>query len=400
MKRNIKVVSLAAAALLAVTPVISSIVNADAVNPISAQNTNSSNATTNSDSSAKTTDNSKNNQSSQTKNVKNSNSSNSSNSAKTNAKTTENSPIEVTFTQKGYTENGKVVTVNPNGLYFQISANSSFNPIDFTGSNDQEFKITAAKGEKITVNKNTVDSSKAGSLGTVQLSVADSTGKKTTITYYVYVKPEGMVQLHVGNPGYVENWMEDRYYDGTKFYVGKAVQYLNGRFYTSVSHISQEQADNANNNMSSWLDTKYVANSSATKATVSRKLIMHKAIGYTLKGEKTDKVYPAYTPVYVENEPINNNRGFGYYYQIYTADATPTGYYVKMTNITGMQRMLKHNAYIYSSSHRRTSFNGAWKLYKGHYVPTYGSPYKFKNGKSYYRIGGPAKQYVVVSNFK
>lgn len=366
MTSKIKIISLTAAALLAVSPTLSSVVNADNASPATTQTTNNSNAN---------------------------------NSAKTTAKTTQTSPIEVTFTQKGYTQNGKVVTVSPNGLYFQISANSKFNPTDFTGSNDQEFKITAAKGEKITVDKNTVDSSKAGSLGTVELSVTDSAGKKTSVTYYVYVKPEGMVQLHVGGSGYVENWMEDRYYDGDKFYVGKTVQYLNGRFYTSVSHVDQEQADNANNNMSSWLDTKYVANSSATKATVSRKLIMHKAIGYTLKGEKTDKVYPAYTPVYVENEPINNNRGFGYYYQIFTADATPTGYYVKLTNITGMKRMLKHNAYIYRSSRRRTSFNGAWKLYKGHYVTTYGSPYKFKNGKRYYRIGGPAKQYVITSNF-
>ncbi|AZR14603.1 hypothetical protein CEE77_00530 [Lactobacillus crispatus] len=38
-------------------------------------------------------------------------------------------------------------------------------------------------------------------------------------------------------------------------------------------------------------------------------------------------------------------------------------------------------------------------MYKGSTVTTYGGSYKFKNGKRYYRIGGPAKQYVRTSNF-
>ncbi|RMC47285.1 SLAP domain-containing protein [Lactobacillus sp. ESL0228] len=39
-------------------------------------------------------------------------------------------------------------------------------------------------------------------------------------------------------------------------------------------------------------------------------------------------------------------------------------------------------------------------LRKGRYIRTYGAPYQFKNGKLYYRIGGPKKQYVKVRNFK
>lgn len=37
-------------------------------------------------------------------------------------------------------------------------------------------------------------------------------------------------------------------------------------------------------------------------------------------------------------------------------------------------------------------------MYKGQKVTTYGGSYKFKNGKRYFRIGGPAKQYVKSSN--
>lgn len=74
--------------------------------------------------------------------------------------------------------------------------------------------------------------------------------------------------------------------------------------------------------------------------------------------------------------------------------------YIKVTSISGQGRVLKRNAYIYSTSTRRTTHKGAWKLYKGSTVTIYGGSYKFKNSKRYYRIGGPAKQYVRTSNFK
>lgn len=35
-----------------------------------------------------------------------------------------------------------------------------------------------------------------------------------------------------------------------------------------------------------------------------------------------------------------------------------------------------------------------WKLYKGETVTTYGGSYKFKNGKHYFRVAGPRKQYI------
>ncbi len=68
--------------------------------------------------------------------------------------------------------------------------------------------------------------------------------------------------------------------------------------------------------------------------------------------------------------------------------------YLKATNIDGVTRRITHNAYIYRSSNRRTSFNGKWKLYRGQTVTTYGGSYKFKNGKRYLRVGGPHKQYI------
>jgi len=71
--------------------------------------------------------------------------------------------------------------------------------------------------------------------------------------------------------------------------------------------------------------------------------------------------------------------------------------YVMADNIDGTARVLSHNAYVYKTSKKRADRR---VLKKGATVVTYGSPYTFKNGKAYYRIGGPKKQYVKVANFK
>ena len=73
-------------------------------------------------------------------------------------------------------------------------------------------------------------------------------------------------------------------------------------------------------------------------------------------------------------------------------------HYLRATNIDGVTRKVTHNTYIYKSSNGRTSYNGRWKLYKGETVTTYGGSYKFKNGKHYFKIGGPSKQYIKSAN--
>ena len=69
------------------------------------------------------------------------------------------------------------------------------------------------------------------------------------------------------------------------------------------------------------------------------------------------------------------------------------------TNIDGVTRKITHNAYIYRTSTQRTPYgmtanSKKWKFYKGETVTTYGGSYKFKNGKRYFRVGGPRKQYI------
>lgn len=113
---------------------------------------------------------------------------------------------------------------------------------------------------------------------------------------------------------------------------------------------------------------------------------------YDENGKSLGEKYYAYRTVTVNQSPITINGAK--FYKLADRDA-----YIKVTNISGQGRVLKRNAYIYSTSKKRTTHNGAWKLYKGSTVTTYDGSYKFKNGKRYYRIGGPAKQYVRTSNF-
>ena len=120
---------------------------------------------------------------------------------------------------------------------------------------------------------------------------------------------------------------------------------------------------------------------------------MHQSIAYDHNGKSTGVVYNSYeTITYV---PKVVNIGGKTYYKIVGKDQ-----YVRVTNITGTPRRLTHNAYIYRTSTKRTSFNGKWKFYKGQSITTYGGSYRFKNGKTYFRIGGPAKQYIRVSNVR
>ncbi|ALI52275.1 SLAP domain-containing protein [Lactobacillus helveticus] len=127
-----------------------------------------------------------------------------------------------------------------------------------------------------------------------------------------------------------------------------------------------------------------------------RKTVMHNSIAYDKDGNKTGQKYYTYGSISVEPTPvtINGNQ----YYKISGKDQ-----YVRVTNIDGVKRKVTHNAYIYRTSTQRTPYgmtasSKKWKLYKGETVTTYGGYYTFKNGKHYFKVGGPRKQYVRTYN--
>ena len=125
----------------------------------------------------------------------------------------------------------------------------------------------------------------------------------------------------------------------------------------------------------------------AADTNVTNKMIMHTAVAYDKDGNSTGVKYNAFSYARLVASPVKI--GDGIYYKVADKDQ-----YLKATNIDGVTRRITHNTYIYSTSTRRTSYQNKWKLYKGQTITTYGGSYRFKNGKHYFRVGGPAKQYV------
>ena len=84
------------------------------------------------------------------------------------------------------------------------------------------------------------------------------------------------------------------------------------------------------------------------------------------------------------------------YYEV-VENGKLSGKFINADNIDGTKRTLKHNAYVYKTSKKRAN---KVVLKKGETVTTYGGSYTFKNGKKYYKIGNDTKKtYVKVANF-
>lgn len=135
-----------------------------------------------------------------------------------------------------------------------------------------------------------------------------------------------------------------------------------------------------------------------TPATVpsQSKTIMHNAYFYDKDAKRvgTDKV-TRYNTVTVAMNTTKLANGISYYEVIENGKAT--GKFINADNIDGTKRTLKHNAYVYKSSKKRAN---KVVLKKGETVTTYGGSYTFKNGKQYYKIGNNTeKTYVKASNF-
>ena len=172
-----------------------------------------------------------------------------------------------------------------------------------------------------------------------------------------------------------------------------------GWFIAPKSFTFNMTATADNNNASKTLAvTVSVPNGKeVTPATVpsQSKTIMHNAYYYDKNAKRvgTDKV-TRYDTVTVATSTTTIN-GISYYEVVENGKAT--GKFINADNIDGTKRTLKHNAYVYKSSKKRAN---KVVLKKGTEVTTYGGSYKFKNGKKYYKIGADTKKtYVRVENF-
>ncbi|RMC23742.1 MULTISPECIES: SLAP domain-containing protein [unclassified Lactobacillus] len=138
-----------------------------------------------------------------------------------------------------------------------------------------------------------------------------------------------------------------------------------------------------------YIENKYVDGSVAPAPTVTKQ-VMHNSYIYDANHKRVGtKTLASYSTVNVYGDATKLADG-SLVYKI------GDNQYVMADNIDGTSRTLTHNAYVYKTSTKRADKR---VLKKGSTVTTYGAPFKFKNGKTYYRIGGPAKQYVRVANF-
>lgn len=308
-----------------------------------------------------------------------------------------------------YKQNATTVKQSANGQIFQVKPNSKFNPLEFTNSNGEKVSFSAdqsssnSKQAKLTAVSNSVDTSKAGTYYTVKLSAINDQNKSKTISYQVYVTPTTAIRFNsehlVYGYRFSDNYSRlvsmDKVNYGQKIYVGNQTYTCSNNYqhtpisYTKFSLKSQKDANSASNN--NWIPTSELMTGGSQVKGVT-KMVMHTATVYDQGGSTKVRKIKAFTKLTFDSKTVMI-KGTKYYRVVDQPD------YIKATNIDGTKRKLKKNAYIYSSSTKRTSHNGVWKLSKGQTITTYGGSYKFKNGKRYYRIGGPAKQYVRTSNF-
>lgn len=160
--------------------------------------------------------------------------------------------------------------------------------------------------------------------------------------------------------------------------------------------VNVKATSNVNSKSATLPVTVTVPNIAEPVAPSVSKTIMHNAYYYNKEGQRvgTEKA-TRYDSVTVAPKTTTIN-GKTYYQVVENGKAVDK--YINAGNIDGTKRTLKHNAYVYKTSKKRAN---KVVLKKGDTVTTYGASYKFKNGKRYYKIGNNTdKTYVKVANFQ
>lgn len=240
----------------------------------------------------------------------------------------------------------------------------------------------------------------------VKVSAANQNNKVTTLTFnvvmgnqganatYAVVRPQikGNVGLFTIRDGKVLH----NSYGSFVLANGTTVATFGTETINGVSYTRLNSADSDLFVETKSVDGTYPLASATTDNDQTKtvtKMLMHTAIAYNADGHSKGKKYYAYRHL-VLNATKANIKGSMYYQVQGTSD------YIKAGNIDGTERTLTHNAYIYATSTRRSSYT---LLRKGTTITTYGGSYRFKNDKRYYRIEGATasnKRYVKVINFE
>ena len=169
-----------------------------------------------------------------------------------------------------------------------------------------------------------------------------------------------------------------------------------GSFTAPASFTVNMNAKSNNNGATATLPvTVTVDNVTPTAAQETTKTvkIMHIATIYDKNGKAThEPALRAYNTVSVVSEPVSlkdeKGNDAGKFYKLAGKDQ-----YIKVGNVDGTKRTLKHNSYVYKSTGKR---RGKTVLKKSSSVTTYGKSFMIA-GHQMYRIG--KNQYVKKANF-
>lgn len=157
-------------------------------------------------------------------------------------------------------------------------------------------------------------------------------------------------------------------------------------FGSVVFSVSTSNVQGANGQTCVGLKENTSAQAPSQDQTISG-IIKSLSKGYDKFGNDTGTRYNKYTPIkYLLSIVKIKDKT---YYKL--AD---NNHYVKIINITGKKRTLKHKAYAYNSKAEK---NFLKKFAEGEDLITYGSQVTLKDGKKYYQIG--KESYVRASNF-
>ena len=287
--------------------------------------------------------------------------------------------------------------INYNGTSYNDNetvnvGNASFARVPLNGNVDVDAieRAFGTPNSSVSVNLSYIETRIAGTYPVPITVTNNSNNSSTTVTINVTVGDSNNVQSIQGdtdsNAGVYRINGKEAEETGITLPVGTPVSTygtvdVDGTSYTRLNGANSDLAVKTG-----WFTGAYKGDDDATKTTV---FTMHKALMYDKNGNKTGKAFRQFRniDVYADKVTIGNTQ----YYRVYN-----TLYYVKAANIDGTKRMLKKNSYIYKTGSQRANKK---VLKKGSTVTTYGSSFKFANGKRYYRVG-KGKQYVPVATFE
>ena len=304
--------------------------------------------------------------------------------------------------------NKKITLTFPEGDGFKLASNNSFTnsrtiQLDKNGTvtlNEVVLHVTAKDfANPAVVNWYNTATNSVVSTGNIELFAGSDAGKMNVDQ----VVSAALKKYHASNYGTAANQESSTisYSNNLKDALKAAGSEVDPQgWFTAPKSFTFNMTATANNNDASktLAVTVNVPNGKdVTPATVpsQSKTIKHNAYFYDKDAKRvgTDKV-TRYNTVTVAMS--TTKIGDKTYYEV-IENGKATGKFINADNIDGTKRTLKHNAYVYKSSKKRAN---KLVLKKGEEVTTYGGTYTFKNGKQYYKIGNDTKKtYVKASNF-